>query len=74
MKNIYIVKQYIWNGTVLIKTDSSVYESLELAEQVKSRLDELNNKDSIEYFTVTTDIELTTLYENEHEVPILNIN
>ena len=74
MKNVYIVKQHVWNGTVLIKTNSSVYESLELAEHVRNRLDELNNKDSIEYFTVTTDIELTTLYENEHEVPVLNVN
>lgn len=69
MKTVYIVKQQLWNGTVLLGSDFSVYESLELAEKVR---DELSNQESSEYFTTTVNIESVTLYESEREVPILN--
>lgn len=72
MKTVYIVKQQMWNGTILIGSDFSVYESLELAEKVRDRLDELNNRESSEYFTTTVNIKSVTLYESEREVPILN--
>lgn len=72
MKTVYIVKQQLWNGTVLIKSDFSVYESLELAEKVRDRLDELNSQENFEYFTTTINIESVALYESEREVPILN--
>lgn len=69
MKTVYIVKQQLWNGTVLLESNFSVYESLELAEKVR---DELSNQESSEYFTTTINIESVTLYESEREVPILN--
>lgn len=69
MKTVYIVKQQLWNGTVLLGSDFSVYESLSLAEKVR---DKLSNQESSEYFTATVNIESVVLYESEREVPILN--
>lgn len=69
MKTVYIVEQQLWNGTVLLGSDFSVYESLSLAEKVR---DKLNNQKSSKYFTATVNIESVVLYESEREVPILN--
>lgn len=72
MKTIYIVTKQLWNGTVLIESNFSIYESLELAEKVRDKLSELNNQESSEYFSTTINIESIALYESEREVPILN--
>ena len=69
MKTVYIVNQQLWNGTILLGSNSSVYESLSLAEKVRNKL---SNQENSKYFTATVNIESAVLYESEKEVPILN--
>lgn len=71
MKTLYTVVASFMNGTVTMFNDVSNYESEELAEKVKEKIIEVNKNST---FPVMCNIQITTVYENEDEVPILNPN
>ena len=72
---IFILCQYVWNGSVLISTDLSAYSSKVVAEKVmthlKERNEEMNKQRNIELNT-TFEIKECPFFERESEVPCLN--
>lgn len=66
---VYILMQYIWNGTVLIKSIPTVFGTYSLA---KTTMDKLKSKCEEDDFRCTFEIIESNMYFSEEEVPILN--
>lgn len=66
----YILVQNVMNGTIVIKTDYSVYPSLKIAEKVVSKLKEVNDDGSC-LFTCNYKIVEANYYQTENDVPVL---
>lgn len=69
MKKIYTLTTRALNGTVTMMYNTSSFSSRELAEKAKLAVDEENIGG---VFSIISDIEETTLFEDESEIPILN--
>ena len=61
--------QYVWNGTVLIKSIPTVFSTYSLA---KKTMDKLKSKCEDGDFVCTFEIVESNMYFSEDEVPILN--
>lgn len=73
---VFILRQSIWNGTVLLRSDLSAFNTRELAEKVLSKLKYVHEK-NIEYhhsFPATYEIVEVELMTSEEQVPILKNN
>lgn len=66
---VYILMQYIWNGTVLIKSIPTVFSTYSLAKMTMEKLKSKCEKDD---FTCTFEIIESNMYFSEEDVPILN--
>lgn len=66
---VYILMQYIWNGTVLIKSIPTVFGTYSLA---KKTMDKLKSKCEEDDFRCTFEIIESNMYFSEEEVPVLN--
>lgn len=66
---VYILMQYIWNGTILIKSIPTVFGTYSLA---KMTMDKLKSKCEKDDFRCTFEIIESNMYFSEEEVPILN--
>lgn len=53
MEQVYLLIMHIWNGTILMKSEYSVYDTKELAEQVIDKL-KVENKEDL--FKITYEI------------------
>jgi len=78
MSKIYVVKQFIMNGSVTLREYTTAFTSKELAELAKKKLDEINEKRAREDTKLGgkipsfTRLEEIDLYSIAAEVPILN--
>jgi hypothetical protein len=66
---VYILMQYIWNGTVLIKSIPTVFSTYSLA---KTTMEKLKSECEKADFRCTFEILESNMYFSEEEVPILN--
>lgn len=46
MERVYLLIMHIWNGTILMKSEYSVYDTKELVEQVIDKLKRENTEDT----------------------------
>ena len=73
---IFVLCQRVWNGSVLISSDFSAYQSRELAEKVmytlKAKNEELSNQKIP--VNLTFEIKECDFYTSINDVPILNKN
>ena len=61
--------QYIWNGTILIKSIPTVFSTYSLA---KNTMEKLKSKCQKDDFGCTFEIIESNMYFSEEDVPILN--
>lgn len=66
---VYVLMQYIWNGTVLTKSIPTVFSTYSLA---KTTMDKLKSECEKHNFACTFEIIESNMYFSEEEVPILN--
>lgn len=66
-----MVEIKIFNGTVMLSNNVSVFSTKELAEKTKQKLQEINSN-SDDTVGVSVTIREADYYESESEVPILN--
>lgn len=66
---VYVLMQYIWNGTVLVKSIPTVFSTYSLA---KTTMEKLKSECEKAYFICTFEIVESNMYFSEEEVPILN--
>lgn len=66
---VYILMQYIWNGTVLIKSIPTVFGTYSLAKTTMDKLKSICEEDD---FKCTFEIIESNMYFSEEDVPILN--
>lgn len=69
MKTYYLLVQTVWNGTIMLHQNFSLYPTKELAEKVREKLREATADDN---FPSTTQIKEINFYSDESKVPILN--
>lgn len=76
MKKVYIIKQYLWNGTIVLKVITSAFPTKALAEKCKDAILKDNQyrleTDPEHAIPCTCEIEETAFFESEKEIPILN--
>ena len=66
---VYILMQYIWNGTVLIKSIPTVFSTYSLAKMTMEKLKSKCEKDD---FICTFEIIESNMYFSEEDIPVLN--
>ena len=72
MRNIWISKMRIMNGTVTMRTVVTAFTSKELVEEAQAAVRRKNAATDPMYSIIFDDIESILLYEIREEVPILN--
>lgn len=66
MKKLYLLIGTIYNGTIVLANDYSLYTDIQTAEKVKNKLKSING-DVVSYIIKEVDF-----YETENDVPVLN--
>ena len=72
MRNVWISKMRIMNGSVTMRTVVTAFTSKELAEEAQAAVRRKNAAADPMYSIIFDDIESVPLYETREEVPILN--
>lgn len=69
---IFLLNQYIWNGTILLKNIQTAFTTRELAERTLQAVKDINKNNKNDVITTSFHIEEIDFYSDEKQVPILN--